>query len=164
MWERYASRLIVTLQESIQRWQDTLLSLVNCQSFRLYKHLTPNRPSSPNTLTPSDTIIIFLSIIAAIERPLRDLSILFKPQNCGGRNLIDMSRVNKGLLREPKFITTCSSLEALTVRYIMDTEDTVSFVTKLIQHMTRLQPLRIDTDYGDHATTHALLVLRPTYL
>ncbi|KAL4785563.1 hypothetical protein BJX76DRAFT_324168 [Aspergillus varians] len=152
-WERHASGLIVTPQESIQQWQDTLLRLVNCQSFRLYKHFTPERPSPPNILTPCDTITILLSIITAIERPLREFSILFKPPNCGGRNLINMSRVDKGLLQEAKFITTCSSLESLTFRYTMDTEDTVGFVTQLIQHATRLQQLRIDADYGDYSTT-----------
>ncbi|KAL4938948.1 hypothetical protein BDV06DRAFT_214719 [Aspergillus oleicola] len=152
-WERHASGLIVTPQESIQQWQDTLLRLVNCQSFRLYKHFTPERPSPPNILTPCDTITVLLSIVNAIERPLRELSILFKPPNCGGRNLINMSRVDKGLLQEPKFITTCSSLKTLTFRYTMDTEDTVDFVTQLIQHATRLQQLRIDADYGDHSTT-----------
>lgn len=151
-WERHASGLIVTSQESIQRWQDTLLHLVNCQSFRLYKHFTRD-PCPPNILTPCDTITILLSIITAIERPLRELSILFKPLGCSGGNLIDMSRVDKGLFREPKFITACSSLEALTFRYAMDTEDTVDFVAQLIQHATRLQRLRIDTDHGDHSTT-----------
>jgi hypothetical protein len=76
-----------------------------------------------------------------------------KPPNCSGGNLIDMSRVDKGFLREPKFITTCSSLEALAFRYTMDTEETVDFVTQLIQHATRLQRLRIDADYGDHSPT-----------
>ncbi|KAL2820214.1 hypothetical protein BDW59DRAFT_174558 [Aspergillus cavernicola] len=152
-WERHASGLIVTPQRSTQRWQDTLLRLVNCQSFRLCKHFTPDCSSPPNILTPCDIITILLSIIAAIERPLRELSILFKPPNCSGGNLINMSRVDKGLVREPKFITTCSSLEALTFRYSMDTEDTVDFVTQLIQHATRLQRLRIDADYGNHLTT-----------
>ncbi|RJE20122.1 hypothetical protein PHISCL_07552 [Aspergillus sclerotialis] len=64
-----------------------------------------------------------------------------------------MSRVDKGLLQEPKFITACSSLEALTFRYTMDTEDTVVFMAQLIQHATRLQRLRIDADYSDHSTT-----------
>ncbi|KAE8363676.1 hypothetical protein BDV27DRAFT_145903 [Aspergillus caelatus] len=140
-WERHASGLIVIPQESIQQWQNTLLRLVNCQSFRLYKHFTLNRPSPPNILTPSDTITILLSIVATIKRPLRGFSILFNPQNCGGRNLNGMSRVDKGLFREPKF------------RHTMDTEDTVDFVTQLIQHTMRLQRLRIDADYGDHLTT-----------
>ncbi|KAE8133499.1 hypothetical protein BDV38DRAFT_286823 [Aspergillus pseudotamarii] len=35
----------------------------------------------------------------------------------------------------------------------MDTEDTVDFVTQLIQHTMRLQQLRIDANYGDHSTT-----------
>ncbi|KAE8410794.1 hypothetical protein BDV36DRAFT_306722 [Aspergillus pseudocaelatus] len=112
-WERHASGLIVIPQESIQQWQNTLLRLVNCQSFRLHKHFTLNRPSPPNILTPSDTITILLSIVATIKR----------------------------LFREPKF------------RHTMDTEDTVDFVTQLIQHTMRLQRLRIDADYGDHLTT-----------
>ncbi|KAL2822067.1 hypothetical protein BJX63DRAFT_442269 [Aspergillus granulosus] len=134
-WERHASGLIVTPQDSIQR------------------HFTPDRPSPPNILTPCDTITILLSIIAAIDRPLRELSILFKPPNCTGGNLINMARVDKCLLQEPKFITACSSLEALTFRYTMDTEDTVDFVTQLMQHVTCLQRLRIDADYGDHSIT-----------
>ncbi|PIG81827.1 hypothetical protein AARAC_011865 [Aspergillus arachidicola] len=64
-----------------------------------------------------------------------------------------MPRVNRGLLQEPKLITTCSSLESLTVSYAMDTEDTVDFTTHFIQHVTHLQRLRIDADHGDHATT-----------
>ncbi|KAL2811812.1 hypothetical protein BDW59DRAFT_155465 [Aspergillus cavernicola] len=148
-WERNASGLIITPQESIQRWQDILLRLVNCQSFHVYKHFTPVRPSK--NLDPCDTITILLSIITAIERPLRDLSILFVPPDCTGGHLIDMSRVDKALLREPKFITT--SLEALTFRYSMDTEETVDFVIQFIQHATHLQRLRIDADYGDYSTT-----------
>ncbi|KAB8202488.1 hypothetical protein BDV34DRAFT_149141 [Aspergillus parasiticus] len=64
-----------------------------------------------------------------------------------------MPRVNRCLLQEPKLITTCSSLEPLTVSYAMDTEDTVDFTTHFIQHVTRLQRLRIDADHGDHTTT-----------
>jgi hypothetical protein len=80
-WEWHASGFIVTPQESIQQWQDTLLHLVNCQSFCLSKHFTPDCPSPPNILTPCDTITILLSIITAIEHQLQELSILFKPPN-----------------------------------------------------------------------------------
>ncbi|KAK2742719.1 hypothetical protein FQN57_005174 [Myotisia sp. PD_48] len=152
-WDRHASGLIVIPQESTQRWQDTLLHLVNCRSFRLYQHFTPDHPSPPNILIPSDTITILLSIITAIKRPLQELSILFRPPNRSGMNLIDMSHVDKGLLQEPKFIATCSSLEALTFRCAMDSEDTVDLVTQLIQHSTRLQRLGIDTDYGVYSAT-----------
>jgi hypothetical protein len=65
---------------------------------------------------------------------------------------MDMSRVDKGL-QEPKFITTCSSLESLTFRYTVDTKETADFAITLIQHAPRLQQLTIDADYGDHSTT-----------
>ncbi|KAL4747372.1 hypothetical protein BDW72DRAFT_182878 [Aspergillus terricola var. indicus] len=52
-WEQHASGPIVTSQKSIQRWQDTLLRLVNCQSFHLYKHFTPGHPSPSDILTPA---------------------------------------------------------------------------------------------------------------
>jgi hypothetical protein len=130
-----------------------LLRLVNCQSFRLYKHFTPDRPSPANILTACDMITILLSIIAAIQHPLRELDILFKLPNRGVGNLIDMSRVDKGLLLKPRFITACSTLEALTFRYKIDTEDTAGFATTLVQHATRLQRLTVDADYGDHSTT-----------
>ncbi|PGG96210.1 hypothetical protein AJ79_09679 [Helicocarpus griseus UAMH5409] len=152
-WERNASELVITSQESVQRWQDTLLRLGNCQSFHLHKHFTTDSPRPANILTPCDTVTIFFGIIAAIERPLRELSILFKPPNCTGANRIDMSRVDKGLLREPKFITTCSSLEALAFTFAMETDDEVDFVIELLRHAPHLQRLRIDADYGDHSTT-----------
>lgn len=152
-WERNASRLLVTPQESIQRWQDILLRLVNCQSFRLCQLFPPDRPSPPNIMVPSDTITILFSIIAAIERPLRELSILFKNGNGTGANYIDMARVDKGPVQDPKFITACSSLEALTFKHTMDAEDTVDFVTQLIQHATHLQRLKIDVDFGEHSAT-----------
>ncbi|KAL2799726.1 hypothetical protein BJX66DRAFT_292530, partial [Aspergillus keveii] len=143
-WERHTSGLIVTSQESVQWLQEILLRLVNCQSFHLYKHFTPDRPSPANILTHCDMITILPSIIAAIQRPLGEFGILFKPPNCHGGNLIDMSCVDKGLLQEPKFITACSSLESLTFRYTIDTEDTADFAITLIQHATRLQRLTID--------------------
>lgn len=143
---RYSTRLHSTVQNTLQR-------LVDCQSFRLYKHFTPGRPRPLNILTPCDTVTVLLCVISAIERPLRELSFLFKPPNCSGGNRTDMSRVDKDILRERKFITACSTLGTLTFRYAMDTEDTVDFAAQLIQHVTRLQRLRIDTDYGDHSTT-----------
>ena len=138
-WQRHASGLTVTPQDSIQWWQDTLLRLVNCQSFRLYTHFTPCRASPPNIITPSEVITIFLSIVIARERPVRELSILFKPPSCVGRNQVDLFRVDVDLLREPKIITTCFSLEVILSRYTMDTEETVDLMTQLIQHATKLQ-------------------------
>lgn len=151
--ERHTTGLIIIPQDSIQRWQNTLQRLVNCQSFRPYKHFTPGRPRPPDILAPCDTVTVLLSIISAIERPLRELHFLFKPPNCRGGNRIDMSRVDNDLLQEPKLMKACSTLETLMFRYEMDTEDTVDFAAQLIQYATHMQRLRIDADYGDHSTT-----------
>ncbi|KAL4968047.1 uncharacterized protein BDV14DRAFT_206734 [Aspergillus stella-maris] len=110
--ERSASGFITIPQDAIQRWQDVLERLVNCQSSHV----------PPNIFTPCDT------------RPLRELNLLFKASN------------------SPKFITACSSLESLTFKLAMETEE-VLFVAQIIRNATRLQRLRIDADYGEHSTT-----------
>ncbi|KAL4789782.1 hypothetical protein BDV19DRAFT_382842 [Aspergillus venezuelensis] len=141
-WERPASGLITIPQDAVQRWQDVLQRLVNCQSFHV----------PPDILTPCDTVTILLSIITSIERPLRELGLLFKASNSVGGNRIDMARVNNGLPQEPKFITACSNLESLTFNFAMETEE-VLFVAQIIRNATRLQRLTIDADYGEHSTS-----------
>ncbi|RDW72270.1 F-box domain protein [Aspergillus mulundensis] len=149
-WERHPSGLLDTSQESVRRLQGILLRLVNCETFRLYQHFTQCCPGgSQDILCSSDTITIILSIVAAIERPIREFHILFKPPEGTGGNRINMSRVDTRLVRDPKFITAFSTLESLTCNYSMDTKDMVDFAAQLIQHAgNRLRRLNIDPDHG----------------
>lgn len=150
-WEHHQSGLLVIPQESIQRWQDVLLRLVNCQKFRLYKWDTPVDPDPFDRTTPNDAITILLSIVIAIERPIRELSILFKRPNIISVDQLDLSRVHSSLLQDPKLITTCcSSLETLTFRFKVEEEDEADFVVHLIHHAKpRLKRLTIDFSFGE---------------
>ncbi|PYH66122.1 uncharacterized protein BO88DRAFT_346991 [Aspergillus vadensis CBS 113365] len=152
-WEHHRSGLLVIPQESIQRWQGVLLRLVNCQSFHLHKWNTPDGPDPFDKTTPDDTITVLLSILIAIERPIRELSILFKRPGFYSLDHLDLSRVHNGLLHDPKFITTCcSTLEALTFKFEVEEEGEVNFVVHFIHHAkNRLERLTIDFCFGECA-------------
>ncbi|KAL4811000.1 hypothetical protein BDV18DRAFT_128379 [Aspergillus unguis] len=165
-WERDTSAggLLIRPQESIQRWQDAILRLENCQSFAIFQHFRPCPPeNNANTsLIPSDTITILVSIFASLGRPLRELSVLFKPPECTGGNQMDMTRVDKSLLQEATPIF--SSLETLKLKYAMETEDEVNFAIRLIEQARNLQRLSVNTDYGTHSETFMsrLYLVQPT--
>ncbi|OJZ86162.1 hypothetical protein ASPFODRAFT_47271 [Aspergillus luchuensis CBS 106.47] len=150
-WEHHRSGLLVIPQESIQRWQGVLLRLVNCQSFRLHKWNTPDGPDPFDKTTPDDTITVLLSILIAIERPIRELSILFKRPGFYSLDHLDLSRVHNGLLHDPKFITTCcSTLEALTFKFEVEDEGGIDFVEHFIHHAkNRLERLTFDFSFGE---------------
>ncbi|KAL4953447.1 hypothetical protein BDW69DRAFT_200180 [Aspergillus filifer] len=148
-WKRPASGLRLFLaQKPFQRLQNIILRLENCRSFRLHKH---SWGSWTGPLSPFHGITIILSIVAGLERPLRELSILFKPLTslCYtgiGQAMMTISRVDKALLQDPKLIAACSTLEKFTFRQAVNTPDSVDFVMQIIQHATRLQRLSIDAD------------------
>ncbi|GKZ35562.1 hypothetical protein AbraIFM66950_006261 [Aspergillus brasiliensis] len=139
-WEHHRSGLLVVPQESIQRWQEVLLRLVNCDSFGLIKGDTPDGSAT----TPDDAITILLSIVIAIERPMRELSIL-------SLDGLDLSRVDERLLRNFKFFAICCpSLEALTFGFSVEEAREVVFVVRLIQYAeTSLQRLTSDFFLGE---------------
>lgn len=154
-WERDpTSGLIVTSQDSIRQWQGVVLRLNNCQSFRIYKHCPTDHPSPPDEFTHCDTVTVILKIIAAIESPLQELALVFKGPHLTGANLIDMARVDDALLHDPKFVTCCSTLEALTFACAIDSEKTANFISQIIKYAaTRLQRLKMDVDHGVHSRT-----------
>ncbi|OJI79954.1 hypothetical protein ASPTUDRAFT_48689 [Aspergillus tubingensis CBS 134.48] len=165
-WEHHRSGLLVIPQESIQRWQEVLLRLVNCRSFRLHKWNTPDGPDPFDKTTPNDTITILLSIFIAIERPIRELHILFKRPNIISLDQLDLSRVHSGLLHDPKFITTCcSTLEALTFKFKVEEEEEANFVVHFIHHAKScLKRLTINFSYGESAAPlmfQISLMIRP---
>ncbi|KAL2865957.1 uncharacterized protein BJX67DRAFT_382339 [Aspergillus lucknowensis] len=169
-WPRDKWGQLVQPQAVTNQLTSVIQGFSNCSSFKVSR--TPGivfSEASQDFPTPGEAVSLFNTILAATGHCVQEeyeidfKSSEFIPYN--GENPADKVSFDVTILDHPAFRFTWSNLQSLTLKFPIQSDNTIDFAVSLIKSSLNLRKLAIDFDDGDGAAELLTRVLaaKPTF-
>ncbi|KAJ0422019.1 hypothetical protein BJY00DRAFT_311421 [Aspergillus carlsbadensis] len=167
-WSRGSLGQIIPPAVVISQLAGVIQSLPKCTSFAVSRAPNPIFTAVDKTHpTPSEAVTILNTAIALTGRKVKSYGIdfrLYSHTPSMKANPVDQVSFDSIHVKDPGFLDALESLETLTLKFPIESEDSISFALALLTSAPTLQNLTLDFDQGATAASFltSLLSTEPT--